>query len=102
MNDMTTHTYHTPTYYRVRTVVRCAFVAGVALVSFAVGKALATNPHEYQCDGSAVVATAGDTLWSLADKHCTGHVGSAVDSLHAQYGDLSQGEVISFAIGERR
>lgn len=96
---MTTRTYHTPTYYRVRTLVRCAFLAGVALTAFLVGKALASDPYPYECDRSAVIVTSGDTLWSLAEKHCTGHVGAATAALVARYGaDVQVGDIISLAL----
>lgn len=99
ITHMTTRTYHTPTYYRVRTLVRCAFLAGVALTAFLVGKALASDPYPYECDSSAVVVTAGDTLWSLAEKHCTGHTGAATDALVARYGtDVQVGDIISLAL----
>ena len=96
MRDMTTH--HTITYYRVRTAVRFAFAGALTLSAFLVGRAVATDEYAYKCDGSAVVAVHGDTLWSLAEEHCTGHVGSAVDTLYAKHGDLTHGEVVSFAM----
>lgn len=99
MTHMTTRTHHTPTYYRVRTLVRCAFLAGVAMSAFLFGRALAHDPHTFECDGTQAVAVLGDTLWSLAEKHCSGHIGSAVDTLHATYGDLSYGETVSLDIG---
>ena len=97
MRYMTAHTYHTPTYYRIRTAVRITFVAGVALTSFLVGKALASDPYPYHCDGSAVIANTGDTLWSLAEDHCEGHTGAIVADLYADHGDMQVGEIISFS-----
>lgn len=94
---MTTH--RTPTYYRIRTAVRCAFLAGVALTAFLAGKALADDPYAYRCDGSAIVVASGDTLWSLAQQHCEGHVGHAVHDIAKVRGDQVQvGDVISFAM----
>jgi hypothetical protein len=93
---MTTHT-HTPTYYLIRSIVRLAFVTGVAVVSFLVGKTLASEPYPYQCNGTTVTAVAGDTLWSLAKAHCEGHTGAIVSDLYKEHGDLQVGEVISFA-----
>lgn len=96
---ITMTTQHTPTYYRIRTAVRCAFLIGVALVAFMTGKALAGNPYSFRCDGSAVVANTGDTMWSLAYDHCEGHTGAAVDTLVQRYGTTLQvGDIISLAI----
>ncbi len=98
MTCMTTHTNtHTPTYYRIRTIVRGAFVAGLVIVAFLVGKALASEPYPYKCDGTIVNATTGDTLWSLAEAHCEGHTGAVVHDLYKEHGDLQVGEAISFA-----
>lgn len=92
------NTHHTPTYYRVRSLVRFAFVAGVAVIAFSVGRAIANDPYQYRCDGSAVIVNAGDTLWSLAQKHCEGHTGHAVHDLAKVHGDqVRVGEIISFA-----
>jgi len=94
---MTAH--HTPTYYRIRTAVRIAFLAGVALTAFTIGKVLASEPYPYKCDGTTVVVVGGDTLWSLAEQHCKGHTGHAVHRLVATYGtDIHAGDTISFAI----
>lgn len=93
------NTHRTPTYYRIRTTVRATFLAGVALTAFLVGKSIAGDPYQYSCDGSAVIVASGDTLWSLAKQHCTGHVGHAVHDLAKVHGDQVQvGDIISFAI----
>lgn len=103
MTYMTTHTYHTATYYRIRTAVRLAFLAGVALTAFTIGKALASEPYPYKCDGTTVVVAGGDTLWSLAEEHCEGHTGHAVDRLVATYGtDIHPGDTLSFSIESER
>lgn len=94
-------TYHTPTYYAVRSAVRFAFVVVVALLAFLIGKAVASEPYPYTCDGSSVIAGAGDTLWSLAEQHCTGHIGHAVHDLYKVHADLSVGEGVTFS-GERK
>jgi len=88
-------THRTPTYYRIRTVVRFAFLAGVALAAFLIGKAFAGDPYTYRCDGSVIVAVAGDTLWSLAQEHCEGHIGHAVHDLYEIHADLSVGELVT-------
>lgn len=99
---MTTRTYHSATYYRVRTLVRCAFLAGVAVSAFLVGRAFASDPYTYECDRSATVVAAGDTLWSLAEEHCTGHIGHAVHDIAKVYGDQVQaGDIISFSFSRK-
>lgn len=94
-------TYHTPTYYTVRSAVRFAFIVLVAVVAFLVGKAFASEPYPYKCDGSSVTAGAGDTLWSLAEQHCEGHIGHAVHDLYKVHADLSVGEQVTLS-GERK
>lgn len=84
--DMTTHKQHPPVYYTVRTVVRSVFIITVTLVMFAIGKTLAADPYGYKCDGATVMVTEGASLWSLAQKHCTGHIGQAVDDLVNTHG----------------
>jgi hypothetical protein len=90
------NTAHSTTYYRVRTAVRCTFLVAVATLSFIVGKALATDPLTYECDHSAVIVQSGDTLWSLAEKYCTGHIGQATDDLVKKYGtDVQVGDIVA-------
>ena len=98
---MTYTTKHTPTYYAVRSAVRFAFVVVVAVVAFLIGKAFAGEPYPYRCDGSSVTAGAGDTLWSLAEQHCEGHIGHAVHDLYKVHADLSVGEQVTLN-GERK
>ena len=93
---------HTNTYYTIRTLVRCLFIIAVALASFIFGKAVAQDPYAYKCTQGAVTIQSGDTLWSLAQKHCTGHIGQATDDLVNKYGtDLQVGDIIAVA-GERK
>lgn len=97
-----TYKKHPPIYYTVRTVVRAVFVATLALVMFTIGKALATDPYGYKCDGTTAVAADGDSLWSLAQKHCTGHIGQAVTELVKVYGtQIDYGQRITLD-GERK
>lgn len=99
---MTTHKAHPPIYYTVRTVVRSVFVITITLLAFFFGKAVASDPYTYKCDGAVVMANDGDSLWSLAEKHCTGHVGQAVDDLVKVHGEtLRYGQYIKLD-GERK
>ena len=98
-NYMTVITHHTPTYYRVRTVVRFLFWVTVATGSFLVGKALTHNSLSYSCDGQDVIVNAGESLWSIAEQHCDGHIGKAVFDLVGIYGTtVYAGQVISLDI----
>ena len=93
---------HTNTYYTVRTAVRCLFIVAVSVASFIFGKAVAQDPYAYKCSQGAVTIESGDTLWSLAQKHCTGHIGQATDDLEDQNGiDVQIGDIIAVA-GERK
>ena len=89
---------HTTTYYTVRTLVRCLFITAVAFASFIFGKAVAQDPYAYTCTQGAVAVQSGDTLWSLAQEHCTGHIGQATDELVDKYGtDIQIGDIIAVA-----
>jgi hypothetical protein len=41
---------------------------------------------DYSCDGTVVIVQEGDTLWRLAEQHCTGDVRAAADALVEKYG----------------
>lgn len=99
---MTTHKKHPPIYYTVRTVVRSVFIITVALLMFVIGKALAADPYGYKCDGTTVMANDGDSLWSLAQKHCVGHIGQAVADLVNVHGEtIRYGQYITLN-GEKK
>lgn len=89
-------TTHTNTYYVTRSAVRFAFVCTIALLAFVIGREVTTNTYQYSCDGQEVTAVLGDTLWSLAEQHCTGHIGSAVDDLYDEHKELQYGDKVIF------
>lgn len=96
---MKTTTHHTPTYYRVRSVVRFLFVATIATGAYLVGREIVDSTLDYKCDGTSVVVASGDTLWSIAQEHCEGHTGQAVYDLVGIYGTtLYAGQTISLDI----
>jgi hypothetical protein len=41
---------------------------------------------DYSCGGTVVIVQEGDTLWRLAEQHCTGDVRAAADALVDKYG----------------
>ena len=41
---------------------------------------------DYSCDGAVVIVQEGDTLWRLAEQHCTGDVRAAAYTLFDKYG----------------
>ncbi|CAB4156593.1 hypothetical protein UFOVP658_79 [uncultured Caudovirales phage] len=95
---MTTHRYHSRGYYITRRYVRLSLALSVIVLWLGAMMTLSRGDSTYSCDGSTVVAVYGDTLWSLAQQHCTGHIGVAVDTLYSTYSELSHGEAISFDI----
>ena len=100
--SMTTHKAHPPIYYTVRTVVRTALIVSIALLAFFIGRAMASDPYEYECNGKTVMADNGDSLWSLAQENCTGHIGKAVHDLVKVYGvQVKYGEYVTLD-GERK
>lgn len=100
--DMTTHKAHPPIYYTVRTIVRSVFIITVTLLAFLFGKAVASDPYGYKCDGAVVMVSEGDSLWSIASEHCTGHIGQAVDDLVNVHGEtVRYGDYITLN-GERK
>lgn len=60
----------------------------IAIAAVAAGIALALwmDSGRMHCDNTSVIVAEGDTLWSIAEKHCTGQVQKAVDNLFATYG----------------
>lgn len=55
------------------------FLAGVA--NAALDKATA-----YECEDGIVTVHPGDTLWSIANRYCTGHTGHAVSVMADMHG----------------
>lgn len=41
---------------------------------------------DYQCQDVAHIAAEGDSLWSIAERYCTGKITAAVDAMSAKYG----------------
>jgi hypothetical protein len=92
-------THHSNTYYIIRSSVRTTLLVAVVLSAFFIGKALSQNDLAYSCNGKSVMAEANDTVWSMAEANCEGHIGQAVDDIVKQYGiDVSIGEVITFTM----
>jgi nucleoid-associated protein YgaU len=56
------------------------------------------NAQSFDCDGpTTVIATHGDTMWAIAQRYCTGHVGNATHNIIQLNGNTSQlqpGQVI--------
>jgi hypothetical protein len=49
----------------------------------------------YRCAEAQHVVVEGDSLWSIASRHCTGDMRDAVDELVSRYGTLiTPGQVI--------
>lgn len=40
----------------------------------------------YECHETRVIASAGDSLWSIAERYCDGQVDAVVDTLAKRYG----------------
>jgi hypothetical protein len=49
----------------------------------------AATDTTYQCEAGTITAHAGDTLWGLADTHCTGSTYDAVYEIKKQTGATS-------------
>lgn len=41
---------------------------------------------DYQCQDVSHIAVEGDSLWSIAERYCTGKITAAVDTMAAEYG----------------
>jgi hypothetical protein len=75
-------------------VIATIVIATTSLFTL-VGIAGVIGNDEYKCPDKTIIVAYGDTLWSLAERHCTGNLVSAVDSLvdkhsttHLQVGDI--------------
>ncbi len=95
---MTRHPYRSRGYYTTRRYVRLSLAVSVIALWLGAMMNLSRDGSRYSCDGSTVIAVYGDTLWSLAQKHCSGHIGMAVDALYSTHAELSHGEAVSFDI----
>lgn len=72
-------------------IKKVLLVLFLILVAFGFGLTIdsATNA-DYVCDEVSVVVEAGDTVWDIVNKHCTGAVLDAVDDTVEMYGDNLQ------------
>lgn len=51
---------------------------------------------DYECGDATHIAMAGESLWSIAAKNCTGDVRAAVDDMVEKYGpEISEGQLIN-------
>lgn len=74
---------------RLKHVTALALAAAVAVLV-----ADAMTP-EFKCDGTAVMVESGDSLWTIADSHCTGSIQAAVDAMVSDYGpDIVPGQLV--------
>lgn len=68
--------------------MRAVTKAGVA-VAVAVTAALwlvsALTP-DFDCNNVTLIVKEGDTVWSLAERYCTGNIQAAADAIVAEYG----------------
>ena len=95
---MTRHPYRSRGYYTTRRYVRLSLATSVIALWLGAMIAISRDDGRYSCDGSTVIAVYGDTLWSLAQQHCSGHIGTVVDALYSTHAELSHGEAVSFDI----
>lgn len=60
-----------------------------AVVAVAVAAALlvvsALTP-DFDCNNVTLIVKEGDTVWSLAERYCTGNIQAAADAIVAEYG----------------
>ncbi len=75
-------------------VITTIIIATTSLFTL-VGLASLTGNDDYSCTDTTVIVTYGDTLWSIAETHCTGNLQSAVDHLVDTYStSLQVGDTI--------
>ena len=76
-----------------------AIIGIVAFAATAFGLSAVFNAQDqYTCQDVTVTVTSGDTLWSIAEGHCSGEIRAAVHDLVAQYGNqINPGMEISFS-----
>jgi hypothetical protein len=70
---------------RVAVAVAVAVAAAVA-VAVAVAVAAALLAADFDCNGTYLIVKEGDTVWSLAERWCTGDIRAAADAIVAEYG----------------
>jgi len=74
----------------------------IACVVTALGVLALTGNENYTCPDMTVVVTYGDTLWSIAEQHCTGNLQSAVDDLVDTHKttSLQVGDIVTLGKGD--
>ena len=74
----------------------------IACLVTALGVLALTGDTEHDCPDMTVVVTYGDTLWSIAEEHCTGNLQSAVDELVDTHNttSLQVGDIVTLGKGD--
>jgi hypothetical protein len=86
-------------HFRLTPLKKLALYVSIALVGVAAFVTLDRSHQKFTCDngGLAVVVgrTDNNTLWDIAENHCTGNIQAAVDKLFNEYGnDIQPGQLI--------
>ena len=83
------------TFIHMEKAIATIVIAITSLLAL-VGLAGLTGDSDYSCNDTTVIVTYGDTLWSIAEAHCTGNLQVAVDDLVDTYStSLQVGDVIT-------
>lgn len=64
--------------FKVGAVLALAVAATLLIVS-------ALTP-DFDCNNTLLIVNEGDTVWSIAERFCTGNIQAAVDAIVAEYG----------------
>ena len=67
-----------PALFKVGAVLALAVAAALLIVS-------ALTP-DFDCNGTFLIVNEGDTVWSIAERYCTGDIQAATDAIVAEYG----------------
>lgn len=90
---MRTRSYN---YYRIRTLVRFLFWGSLTLSFVWLVNNSIRNWDNYDCQANTITAQPFDSLWSIAEKNCSGNIRKTVWDLEIKYGNnLQVGQVIN-------
>jgi len=64
-----------------RVYLRRRITVVIVLLAAVFGLIKVVDSPQYSCDVDNATAIWGDSLWSIAERHCSGNVGAAVEDM---------------------
>jgi hypothetical protein len=86
-------------HFRLSPLKKLALYLAIAFAAILSVDALNKSHEKYSCDNGGLAVVVGhsenNTLWKIAEGHCTGNIQVVVDKLVKEYGsDIQPGQLI--------